>query len=93
MLSTTAGPDALLQTKASSMLGKLEKYWSSFDDKVDMNRLVLVAAVFDPSKKMKFVKVCFDKLYGKDSAESTHLCAEVTSILRKMFDEYFMISN
>uniref|UniRef100_A0A1J3I878 Zinc finger BED domain-containing protein RICESLEEPER 2 n=1 Tax=Noccaea caerulescens TaxID=107243 RepID=A0A1J3I878_NOCCA len=93
MLSTTAGPDALLRTKASSMLGKLEKYWSLFDDKVDMNRLVMVAAVFDPRKKMKFVKGCFDKLYGKDSAESTHLCAEITSILRKMFDEYFMIAN
>lgn len=51
-----------LQKKTLAMLGKLKKYWDPFGDQVEMNKLLMVASVFDPRKKMKFVELCFVKM-------------------------------
>ncbi|CAA7039112.1 unnamed protein product [Microthlaspi erraticum] len=88
LLSATSGPDEELRLKALSMLGKLNKYWNPFDKRVEMNRLVMVAGVFDPSKKMKCVKGFFEKLYEKGSHEAVHLNGEIFAILKKLFGEY-----
>ncbi|KAL0836525.1 hypothetical protein Bca101_088414 [Brassica carinata] len=88
LLSTTPGPDEILRSKASAMNQKLRKYWYPFGDKVEMNKMIIVAGVLDPSKKMKFVVKCFEKLYGEGSVEATLLTNETKDILRSLFDEY-----
>ncbi|EOA22943.1 hypothetical protein CARUB_v10003680mg, partial [Capsella rubella] len=85
---STTGDDEELHKRSSAILTKLEKYWDVFGDKVEMNRLVIVASVFDPRKKMKFVEVCFDHLYGKGSVESSHLSDSINNILKNLYDEY-----
>ncbi|CAA7054453.1 unnamed protein product [Microthlaspi erraticum] len=87
LLSTNPGPDEVLREKAFAMLMKLGKYWDPFDKRVEMNKLVFVAAVFDPSKKMIFVEKSFDKLYSK-SPRSEALKDEVRDILKNLFEEY-----
>lgn len=88
LLSTTPGPDEILRSKAAAMSRKLGKYWSPFGDNVEMNKMIIVAGVLDPSKKMKFVVKCFEKLYGEGSVEVTLLTNETKDILRSLFDEY-----
>ncbi|KAG7599385.1 hAT-like transposase RNase-H fold [Arabidopsis suecica] len=63
-LNTDKKSDEELKKKALAMLGKLKKYWDPFGDQVEMNKLVMVASVFDPRKKMKFAELCFAKMYG-----------------------------
>ncbi|XP_013624086.1 PREDICTED: zinc finger BED domain-containing protein RICESLEEPER 2-like [Brassica oleracea var. oleracea] len=92
-LSTAPGPNAILRSKAASMLGKLGKYWDPFGEKVEMNKLIIVAGVLDPTKKMKFVTKCFENLYGKESVEATQLAKETEDILRDLFNEYNSIYN
>lgn len=87
-MSNTPGPYAILRSKAASMLGKLEKYWDPFGEDVEMNKLVIVAGVFDPSKKMKVTIKLFEKLYGVGSARVTQLTTEIGDIVRSLFDEY-----
>uniref|UniRef100_A0A1J3K1A2 hAT-like transposase RNase-H fold domain-containing protein n=1 Tax=Noccaea caerulescens TaxID=107243 RepID=A0A1J3K1A2_NOCCA len=53
-----------------------------------MNKLLIVASVFDPRKKMKFALMCFEKLYGKDSLEYGILSESILDILKRLFDEY-----
>ena len=46
------------------MLGKLGKYWNPFGTNPEkMNKLVIVAGVLDPTKKMKVTTKLFEKLY------------------------------
>ena len=92
-LAYSPGPDESLRTKASLMLGKLDKYWDSFGVRVEMNKLVIVASVFNPMNKMKFAQLCFEKLYGKDSAEAKQLYDEVLNILTRLFNEYSTLLN
>ncbi|KAL0741353.1 hypothetical protein Bca4012_082866 [Brassica carinata] len=95
LLSTTPGPDEILRYKAAAMTRKLGKYWGPFGDDVEMNKMIIVAGVLDPSKKMKFVVKCFEKLYGEGSVEVTLLTNETKDILRSLFDEYksYVINN
>ncbi|KAG7558745.1 HAT C-terminal dimerization domain [Arabidopsis thaliana x Arabidopsis arenosa] len=60
----------------------------AFGEKVEMNRLVIVASVFDPRKKMKFAELCFERLYGKGTVEATHLSDSVYGIITDLYDEY-----
>ncbi|XP_024011303.1 zinc finger BED domain-containing protein RICESLEEPER 2-like [Eutrema salsugineum] len=72
-ISTTPGPDSELMKKADLMNKKLGKYWNPFGEKVEMNKLMIVAPIFDPRKKMRFAELCFESLYGKGSSEAIHL--------------------
>lgn len=88
-LSTAHGPDESLRSNASNMLGKLGKYWNPFGTNPEkMNKLVIVAGVLDPTKKMKVTTKLFEKLYGESLVEVTHLKDEVEDILRSLFDQY-----
>ncbi|KAL9293625.1 putative ribonuclease H-like superfamily, hAT-like transposase, RNase-H [Arabidopsis thaliana] len=60
-LNTDTFSDEQLKKKAIAMLGKLKKYWDPFGEGVEMNRLVMVATVFDPRKKMKFVELALER--------------------------------
>ncbi|CAA7013945.1 unnamed protein product [Microthlaspi erraticum] len=86
-LHSSPGSDEALREKAFSMHMKLSKYWDPLDNRVEMNKLIFVAAVFDPSKKMVFVENSFDKLYGKGT-KSDDLKEEVRDILKSLFEEY-----
>ena len=63
-LSKAPDPDETLRSKAANMLGKLGKYWNPFGTNPEkMNKLVIVAGVLDPTKKMKVTTKLFEKLY------------------------------
>uniref|UniRef100_A0A1J3IT19 Putative AC transposase n=2 Tax=Noccaea caerulescens TaxID=107243 RepID=A0A1J3IT19_NOCCA len=96
LVGDNSGDDNELKYKALSMLGKLKKYWNPFREATDrgkekncqMNKLLIVASVFDPRKKMKFALMCFEKLYGKDSLEYGILHESILDIMKRLFDEY-----
>uniref|UniRef100_A0A0D3AGG3 hAT-like transposase RNase-H fold domain-containing protein n=2 Tax=Brassica TaxID=3705 RepID=A0A0D3AGG3_BRAOL len=54
--------DPELKVKASEMLQKFLKYWDGIKS---VNRMLILAMVFDPRNKMQFAKLCFEKLYEK----------------------------
>ncbi|XP_020883969.1 zinc finger BED domain-containing protein RICESLEEPER 2 [Arabidopsis lyrata subsp. lyrata] len=67
------------------MRDKFEKYW---DGLLNMNLLVIIASIFDPRNKMQFASLCFEQLYGKGTIETRQLEASVSSVLKKLYDEY-----
>lgn len=77
--------DEELGKKATAIIDKLNKYWDLF---WEMNKLLILASVFDPKNKMEFAQLCFEKLYGKDSAEAIHIYDAVMDILKRLFEEY-----
>ncbi|XP_010481147.1 PREDICTED: zinc finger BED domain-containing protein RICESLEEPER 2-like [Camelina sativa] len=85
LISLSCHSDSLLKTEAMVMRSKFEKYW---DGLINMNPLVIIASVFDPRNKMQFATICFDKLYGKDSVEATHLRSSIKSVMKKLYEEY-----
>lgn len=82
-LANNLDPD--LKLKAEDMLHKFLKYW---DGMKNVNRMLIIASVIDPRKKMNFANLCFEKLYGKDSFESKEMTASVLDLLTSMFQEY-----
>lgn len=77
--------DSELKSKADDMLQKFEKYW---DGMKNINKMLIVATVFDPRKKMQFAKMCFEKLYGKESSDAKEMYQSLVDVLRFMFKEY-----
>ncbi|CDY09283.1 BnaC03g63130D [Brassica napus] len=67
------------------MLQKFLKYW---DGMKNVNRMLILAAVLDPRKKMTYPSFCFETLYGKDSTEAKELSDFVLDLLTRMFNEY-----
>ena len=102
-ISSAPGLDESLRYKAFSMMGKLRKYWNPFWEgdeadkskpkKCQMNKLIIVASVFYPRKKMNFANLCFEKLYGKESIEYTLLSESILDILMKLYDEYSLVAS
>ena len=82
-LANNADPE--LKVKAAEMLQKFLKYW---DGMKSVNRMLILATVFDPRKKMQFSKMCFERLYEKDSLESKQMLDSVGDLLKSMFKEY-----
>ena len=76
--------DKELKSKADGMKAKFEKYWDALEN---VNMMVIVAYVFDPTKKMQFTKLCFEKLYGKETPEAKEMYQSVHNILTDMFKE------
>ncbi|XP_010513423.1 PREDICTED: zinc finger BED domain-containing protein RICESLEEPER 2-like [Camelina sativa] len=70
---------------AHTMRDKFEKYW---DGLINMNPLVIVASVFDPRNKMQFANLCIEQLYGKDTVECKQLTSSVSSVMKKLYEEY-----
>ncbi|EOA18445.1 hypothetical protein CARUB_v10006988mg [Capsella rubella] len=77
--------DQELKKNATDMLKKFDKYWEGLKN---MNKMLIVATVFDPRKKMKFAELCFDDLFGKETVENKEMQTSVKDILRSLFDEY-----
>lgn len=74
-----------LKSKADDMLRKFDKYW---DGMKNINNMLIIATVFYPRKKMQFAKMCFEKLYGKESLVANEMYQSVIDVLRYMFKEY-----
>jgi len=62
---------------------KFDKYWEDFKS---IN--LIVATVFDPTKKLQFAKLCFERVYGKDSVDSKEMLDSTYSVLTSLFKEY-----
>ncbi|CAN7111104.1 unnamed protein product, partial [Brassica rapa subsp. narinosa] len=50
--------------------------------------MLMVATVFDPSKKLELVKLCFEELYGNDTVEYKEMYDSLLNVLRSLFKEY-----
>ncbi|CAN7093807.1 unnamed protein product, partial [Brassica rapa subsp. narinosa] len=74
-----------LKLKAEDMLQKFLKYW---DGMKNVNKMLILAAVLDPRKKMTYPSFCFETLYGKDSTEAKEMSDSVLDLLTRMFNEY-----
>ena len=77
--------DPELKSKATEMLKKFDKYW---DGLKNLNKMLMVATVFDPSKKLELVKLCFEELYGNDTVEYKEMYDSLLNVLRSLFKEY-----
>ncbi|XP_013633166.1 PREDICTED: zinc finger BED domain-containing protein RICESLEEPER 2-like [Brassica oleracea var. oleracea] len=77
--------DLDLKLKAEDMLHKFLKYW---DGMKNVNRMLIIASIIDPRKKMNFANLWFEKLYGKASFKSKEMTASVLDLLTSMFQEY-----
>lgn len=77
--------DTQLKVKAEEMSMKFEKYW---DGVKNINKMLIVASIFDPARKMKFTKMCFEELYGEDTVEAKLLHDSVMTLMSDLFSEY-----
>ena len=77
--------DHHLKVKAEEMYQKFDKYWDALKN---INKMLIVATVFDPMKKMDLATMCFEELYGQESLEGKEMYDSVISVLRSMFKEY-----
>lgn len=77
--------DDSLKRMATQMIGKFEKYWSSF------NEMLAMAVVLDPRYKLNFVGWAYRRLYGHDDAQ-VHL-DNFRKKLFDIFDEYSRCSS
>ena len=68
---------------ATSMHLKFKKYWGEGDK---INPLLYIVVMFDPQKKLMFLKFCFTKVYG-DLVASLRI-ANVRDVLSKLYDYY-----
>ena len=82
-LSTSHDPD--LKSKATEMLKKFDKYW---DGVKNINKMLIVATVFDPSNKLELAKMCFEELYGLNSVEYNDMLESLITLLRSLYKEY-----
>ena len=77
--------DKELKGKADCMKAKFEKYWGGMKN---VNKMVIVAYVFDSTKKMQFAKLCFEKFHGKETVEAKAMYQSVHIVLTDMFKQY-----
>lgn len=77
--------DRELKKKAEDMRAKFEKYWEGMKK---INKLLIIAYVFDPCKKMQFAKMCCEKIYGKETAEAKGIYQSIHAVMTDIFKEY-----
>ena len=85
LLDLSHSRDHEMKTKVVEMYKKFDKYW---DGLKNINKMLIVATVFDPTKKMDLASMCFDELYGEGSLEGKEMYDSVMSVLRSLFKEY-----
>lgn len=76
-------PDVELQTMAKKMKEKFDKYWENIEK---MNKLLYVASILDPWKKLVFVEFCLRKMYSNEQASS--ICVSLKKTMEKLLLEY-----
>uniref|UniRef100_A0A0D3AG90 hAT-like transposase RNase-H fold domain-containing protein n=1 Tax=Brassica oleracea var. oleracea TaxID=109376 RepID=A0A0D3AG90_BRAOL len=54
----------------------------------NINMMLIVATVFDPSNKLELAKLCFEELYGLDTVDYKEMYESLMCLLRSLFKEY-----
>ena len=80
--------NTLLKSTATNMQTKFEKYWGEGEK---INPLLYVAVVFDPRKKLRFLKFSFSEIYGNAVAEV--MVDKVKDLLFKLYNFYTCIHS
>ena len=78
----------LLKNMATKMESKFDKYWGKGDK---MNHLLYVAVIFDPRKKLRFLKFCFSEIYENEVADV--MVELVRGSLVKLYDFYSRVNS
>ncbi|CAN7030240.1 unnamed protein product, partial [Brassica oleracea var. botrytis] len=74
-----------LREMASAMAAKFDKYWEGMEK---INKILIVAGVLDPRRKMVFTKYSFELIYGNGNPKCTQMSDMVMDILRRLFRVY-----
>ncbi|EPS71279.1 hypothetical protein M569_03484, partial [Genlisea aurea] len=77
-------PDDFLKSVALKMKYKFDRYWNK------CSLVLAIATVLDPRFKMKLVEYYYQQIYGSCASGPI---VEVSSGLRKLFDEYYSVSS
>ncbi|XP_056854723.1 zinc finger BED domain-containing protein RICESLEEPER 2-like [Raphanus sativus] len=77
--------DSELKSKATEMFKKFDKY---LDGLKNLNKMLMVATVFDPTKKLELAKMFFEELYGLEIVEYKEVYESLITVLRSLFKEY-----
>ena len=85
LITLSRSYDKDLGKMATEMREKFTKYW---DGVKNINKMLIVASVFDARKKMQFAKMCFEKLYGQDSDDAKDMSIVVYDVMKDMLKEY-----
>ncbi|CAD5327220.1 unnamed protein product [Arabidopsis thaliana] len=85
LIALSKKPDEKLRKKAKAMRDKYDKYWGGLKK---INKMLIIASVFDPRNKMKFASLCFEALYGKEIDATKELLKLVNAVLEELFEEY-----
>ena len=80
--------NTLLKSTTTNMQTKFEKYWGEGEK---INPLLYVAVVFDPRKKLRFLKFSFSEIYGNAVAEV--MVDKVKDLLYKLYSFYSSIHS
>ncbi|XP_050251415.1 zinc finger BED domain-containing protein RICESLEEPER 1-like [Quercus robur] len=78
----------LLKNMATKMEAKFEKYWGKGDK---INKLLYVAVVLDPRKKMRFLKFSFSEIYGDEVADE--MVDLVRNFMDRLNDDYSRVDS
>lgn len=85
LITLSKSLDLEMASKAKEMRAKFDKYW---DGTRNINRMLMVASVFDPTKKMQFTKMCFEKLYSNETADCKEMYQSLLNVINSLFTEY-----
>jgi len=77
--------DSDLTEMASAMTAKFDKYWEGTEK---INKILIVAGVLDPRRKMVFTMFSFELIYGKGNPKCVEMKELVMDVLEKLFDIY-----
>ncbi|CAE5976316.1 unnamed protein product [Arabidopsis arenosa] len=77
--------DSALRDMASLMKVKFDKYWEGTEK---INKILIVAGVLDPRRKMVFTMLSFELIYGKGNPKCIEMKELVMDVLEKLFKIY-----
>ncbi|XP_052299962.1 uncharacterized protein LOC127903656 [Citrus sinensis] len=78
--------DVYVHLMAFSMRETYDKYWE-YTEKI--NKILIIASIFDPRCEMDFTKHIFSMIFFDDSAKIEEMVAVMKGLLNSLFDAYF----
>lgn len=77
--------DVDLREMASAMTAKFDKYWEGTEK---INKLLIVAGILDPRRKMVFTEYSFELIYGRGNTKCKEMSKLVMDLLGRIFKVY-----
>lgn len=77
--------DVDLREMASAMTAKFAKYWEGTEK---INKLLIVAGILDPRRKMVFTEYSFELIYGRGNTKCKEMSKLVMDLLGRIFKVY-----